>query len=351
MCDTEEAKPIDLVLRPGDPVWIYGFPTTGKTTLQRTLRFLTDEQRKELGLDSVIDATDTDEWLGTFEMSQNPDRKDEINDLCANLIALTQDLKSHHPRVIVTNLWKALAEAGIKPALICLPISVKSVRCRVERRGDDHPEWITEQAAHWLQHIRESEWFAQNQDVVRYVDDGDYLSDCVTINGRPLEYRFEKEKAVVPVAREVSRPNSEPEYADEDRQSGIQLGKAIPDRFFSDGWKSQDKSKFIVRQWTVLDSYNQFAIFVVSTGMLTSSQLGICWDVGPWAKAIEINVETVNVIEPAMIHGVIAHEVNHAVTCIMQAICAQERSQEPEAYLTQQLVDLVTAVYKGDKHD
>lgn len=188
---------INLNVALGQPLWIYGFPTVGKTHFQRTLRFLNGAQRKMLGLPTVVDATDTDDWLGVFKMSEcNEEQRKMVRDACRSNILLANSIPSNHPRVIVTNLWDRLAECDIAPSLICVPSSVDVVRSRVQSRGDVNPEWITEQSSKWLSHVKGSPWFNKHKDVVVEVDADTYLADCVTINEHPFPFTFDREGCV-----------------------------------------------------------------------------------------------------------------------------------------------------------
>lgn len=176
--------------------WIYGFPTSGKSTLQRTLRFLNEKQRAALEVKTTLDVTDTDEWLATFKMSQNRSMKNEIRRIITQSMMLASKLKSHHCRIVTTNVWQSLKEAGIRPILICIP-QIDEVAKRVKERGDDHPEWIVDQAKEWLDHLVHDPWFEENKGVVRYMGADQHLMDLVTVNSHPVPFIFDRQHAVV----------------------------------------------------------------------------------------------------------------------------------------------------------
>lgn len=181
-----------------DVQWIYGFPTCGKTTAQRTIRFLTSEQRRFYNFENVIDASDTDEWFGTFKKSQNP-KDDELSAALDAGVKMTNRLLSDHTRVVFTNMWNCLAKADIAPLGIFLPRDVSSVKKRVEARGDLHPEWIYGQAADWMEHIRSSAWFQKYEDRVVYLEADKYILDFLDINNKPIQHRFDRQHAVKPI--------------------------------------------------------------------------------------------------------------------------------------------------------
>lgn len=335
---------IDLKLDPGSPLWVYGFPTTGKTSFQRALRFLNREQREHLHLASVVDATDTDDWLGTFKLSQcSPELKKEVKDNCRASMLLTDRLPSDHPRVIVTNLWDRLAECNIKPALICLPTSVDTVRKRVEARGDTHPEWITKQAQEWLDHIKSSQWFKDNQEVVREVDENTFLSDCVSINGVPFSYRFLRDDCVIDIGADCN--SSDSNGADALDQAGQALPAEVsPPRESRrrNDWSDEDWNKIEWLDEMKLDTYNGIIISAIKTPFLTRDEAGMVWPLGPAWYGIEISA----LREPDTYwRSVLVHEVNHLVNLVFKDIKEKDRCLEPEAYLSDSLYGWLEPIF------
>lgn len=181
-----------------DVYWIYGFPTLGKTTAQRTLRFMRREQRKDYHFEDAIDATDTDDWFGTFKMSQNPELHDEIYHMINESAKFTQRLRSNYCRVIFTNVWRIFAENNILPAAVFIPDSAKLIVERAVARGGKNFSWVTDNAQRWLDNITSSDWF-HRQECVITVEGTKYISDYISINGVPLHHRCDLDRAMIEV--------------------------------------------------------------------------------------------------------------------------------------------------------
>lgn len=188
-------KRINISTTTTDVQWIYGFPTCGKSTAQRTIRFLTARERAVYGFKDVIDATDTDEWFGMFKKSQNRNST-ELETALMTGVGVTNHLKSNHVRVVFTNLWRHLAAWDISPIGIFLPSGAESVRWRAETRGDLDPAWITEQADIWLKDVVNSEWLKKNIDRVVYLDSRSYILDYLDINNQPLRHVFDRGEVI-----------------------------------------------------------------------------------------------------------------------------------------------------------
>lgn len=186
---------INIDTTSGEIHWMYGFPTMGKTTAQRTLRYLTKKQREEYGYEDVIDASDTDEWLGVFKMSQNPDMHVQIYRRLFDDAMLAQHLASDHCRVVFTNVWRIFSETGIKPHAVFVPASADIIAERVKARGDKNADWIIDNTTKWLDNLTNSDWFKQ-QDTVVTIDGDRHISDYLSINGVKLHHMFYRDGAI-----------------------------------------------------------------------------------------------------------------------------------------------------------
>lgn len=222
--DPANGKPIDILdaLKSGRIVWVYAFPTMGKTTFQRVLRFLPFDKRKAIGLDTVVDASDTDEWLATFKMGDNTERKEDIYNCVISSMKLADSLKSHHPRLVVTNMWHCLMDAGVEPTAIILPYSASLVRDRVIKRGDDHPERIADNADEWLANVIHSSWTVDRADRVIMLNEGEFVASALTIGGFSLaDLTFDRDGAV--------RSKTSPSPVEDEKATAVSLGGKDPD--------------------------------------------------------------------------------------------------------------------------
>lgn len=103
-------------------------------------------------------------------------------------------------------------------------------------------------------------------------------------------------------------------------------------------WTEEEKQKLVSSQvkTVVLPDYNYYVVSIVQhTGLLNLEKYeGMTWDIGPWAKAVEISSKS---SDPKR---TMVHEAHHVASLIMIQIGQRERALECEAYLTEYIYNL-----------
>jgi hypothetical protein len=113
----------------------------------------------------------------------------------------------------------------------------------------------------------------------------------------------------------------------------------LKDTTWHSSWNQDEKEKLMAAQRStiVLPDYNYFMLSAVrESGLLDLKKYeGMTWDVGPWAKAVEISPSSP---DPKR---VLVHEAHHVASLIMIQIGQRERALECEAYLTEYIYDFL----------
>lgn len=143
---------------------IYGFPTAGKTSVQRCFRFLSYDAKIALGIDPSVhfDLTDTDEYFGVFKMSeQDAATRDKIANMMWKSIQLATSLKvkESHISVILTNFNHRYDGGGFDNLNFIagfIPADEESVRDSLKKRQPQEYDQEIDRYLEWYRKAMES---------------------------------------------------------------------------------------------------------------------------------------------------------------------------------------------------